>query len=221
MGDVIRRTAAAEDIFTDVRNTHANALGKGGLWHSIAEARLGPVVKLIDMVEERYQTALKALAPLTAALDDMDDRADALLSRISDNIWNDVGRPTHDPALTLLFPGGIGYYTEGPDDEQPDRMELLAELLEANLHPKLDLARVRHYAAEIRDAAQEFAGLVELHGTARRRVELLGRIRVAVARSAHVELAGVKRCYKAEGFGEAEIHTVIPDHGGGAQSKVG
>lgn len=221
MGDVIRRTAAAEDIFADVRSTHANALARGGLWHSIAEARLGPVVKLIDRVEERYQTALKTLAPLTAALDDMDDRADELLSRISDNIWNDVGRPAHDPALALLFPGGIGYYTEGPDDEQPDRMELLAELLEANLHPKLDLTRVRRYAAEIRDAAQEYAGLVELHGTARRRVELLGRIRVAVARSAHVELAGVKRCYKAEGFGEAEIHTVIPDHGTGAQSKVG
>jgi hypothetical protein len=219
MGDVIRRTAAAEDIFADVRSTHANALAKGGLWHSIAEARLGPVVKLIDRVEERYQTALKTLAPLTAALDDMDDRADELLSRISDNIWNDVGRPAHDPALALLFPGGIGYYTEGPDDEQPDRMELLAELLEANLHPKLDLARIRRYAAEIRDAAQEYAGLVELHGTARRRVELLGRIRVAVARSAHVELAGVKRCYKAEGFGEAEIHTVIPDHG--AAAKVG
>ncbi|HEX2573654.1 MAG TPA: hypothetical protein VH877_29155 [Polyangia bacterium] len=219
MGDVIRRTAAAEDIFADVRSTHANALAKGGLWHSIAEARLGPVVKLIDRVEERYQAALKALAPLTAALDDMDDRADELLSRISDDIWNDVGRPAHDPALALLFPGGIGYYTEGPDDEQPDRMELLAELLEANLHPKLELARVRRYAAEIRDAAQEYAGLVELHGTARRRVELLGRIRVAVARSAHVELAGVKRCYKAEGFGEAEIHTVIPDHG--IAAKVG
>jgi hypothetical protein len=42
---------------------------------------------------------------------------------------------------------------------------------------------------------------------------------VAVARSAHVELAGVKRCYKAEGFGEAEIHTVIPDHG--IAAKVG
>jgi hypothetical protein len=211
MGDVIRRTAAAEDIFADVRSTHKNALAKGGLWQSIAETRLGPVVKLIQMVEERYQTALNALDPLTGALDTMDDRADALLSRISDSIWNDVGRPAHDPALALLFPGGIAYYTDGPDDEQPDRMELLAELLEANLHPRLDLARVARYAAELRDAAQEYAGLVEIHSTARRRVELLGRIRVAVARSAHVELAGVKRCYKAESFSEAEIHTVIPD----------
>jgi hypothetical protein len=38
------------------------------------------------------------------------------------------------------------------------------------------------------------------------------RAAAALAHSAQIALAHLKRLYRAEGFTEAEIHTVIPDH---------
>jgi len=54
-------------------------------------------------------------------------------------------------------------------------------------------------------------------------VEMLGRMRTVMARSSQRELAALKRLYKAEGFTEAEIHTVIPDAGrsGGGDKSGG
>lgn len=211
MGDVIRRTAAADDILNDVRTTYAKAMARTGAWRTIAETRLGPMIAIVDQVEGRLATATTAYLPLKAALDAFDDQADAFLGRISDNIWNDVGRPAQDASLSLLFPGGLGYYTDGPDQEQPARMELLAELLEAHLHPQLPVEQADRYAAEIRAMAAEYEKVATSAATAQRRKELLERIKTAIARAAQMELVNVKRRYKAEGFSEADIHTVIPD----------
>lgn len=213
MGDVIRRNAAADDIMDDVRRTYTNATAKGGQWKVHAEARLKPVLVIYDALGGRLKTAEDAQAVLIAALNAGDERADLFLGRISDEIWNAVGRPAQDPSLSLIFPGGIAYYTDGPDDEQPERMELLAELLEANLHPKIDPQVAAKYAAEVRAEAARLQKVVEPARAGRARVELLGRVKTALARSAHMELAAVKRLYKAEGFTEAEIHSVIPDRG--------
>src|SRR5215471_20253718 len=53
MGELIRRTAAAEDIIADVRATLTNAAAKGGAWKVLAEERLSDVAALIDRVEGR------------------------------------------------------------------------------------------------------------------------------------------------------------------------
>lgn len=99
--------------------------------------------------------------PLIAAQESIDDQIDRLIGRLSDTIWNDIDRPAHDPLYELLFPGGITFYTDGPDDEQPARMDLLADLLESNLHPKLDPKRAKQYAAELRGGAQTLEAAVD------------------------------------------------------------
>jgi hypothetical protein len=43
-------------------------------------------------------------------------------------------------------------------------------------------------------------------------VRQLGRVKTALARVAQMQLANLKRVYKAQGFSEADIHAVIPDH---------
>jgi hypothetical protein len=43
------------------------------------------------------------------------------------------------------------------------------------------------------------------------RLRQLQRAKTAVAQSARMQLAQLKRIYKAEGFSEADIHSVIPD----------
>ena len=148
MGELIRRSAAAEDIIADVRATLTSAVAKGGVWKELAEKQLGDVMPLIDDVEMRLRQATVALEPLVAALDAKDDESDALLGRISDQIWNEVGRPASDPALSVLFPGGVAYYADGSVAQQPSRMELLAELLESRVHPRLAPELVKAHAKE-------------------------------------------------------------------------
>jgi hypothetical protein len=211
MGELIKRTAAAEDIIADVRATAMNATAKGGTWKALAEQRLEGVLAIVDRVETRLADATTALGPILATLDAKNDEADRLLGRVSDQIWNEVGRPATDPALSVLFPGGIAYYADGKVEDQPDRMDLLAELLESSIHPRLSPAQVKAHAKDIRAGARQLRAAVEAARVPGGRVDLLERVRRAVATVAQSELAALKREYKNKHFSEADIHAVIPD----------
>jgi hypothetical protein len=211
MGEVIRKDAAVPDIITDVRTTYTRAKAKGGLMNSIAEEKLGPTIELLHFTEERLLKARDAYAPLHAALQVMDTQADFLLKKTSDDVWNAIGRPASDPAYDILFPDGVSYYTEGSDEDQPNRMELLAELLESGVNPKLDKELAQHVAANIRSQASKYRELVDVIRLPKARLALLEKVWIAIARTAQTELVKLKRRYKSEGLSEVEIHSVIPD----------
>lgn len=211
MGQTIRRDAAAESILADAKTALTNAQAKGGAWATHATEKLGPTVALAATISTRLGAARDVLAPLEAALATQDELADHFLGRISDQIWNEVGRPGNDPALSIIFPGGIAYYAEGDESTQPERMTLLAELLESDLHPRLPAAAARAYATEVRGQAAGLQEKVDAAAGPARQVALLEKILIALGRVAHSNLAALKRAYKAEGFSEPEIHSVIPD----------
>jgi hypothetical protein len=211
MGVLINKKAAVDDIASDCRTTLTAAEARGGTTQSLAQQYLKGPLGVFDLVEQRLRSAEAVLAPLLAQLDVKDDDADGLLGRISDEIWNDIGRPAQDATFSLLFPDGIGFYTDGPDDEQPVKMELLAELLEANLHPKLDPKKAKALGKQIRDSAKVLRTAVEQTATPRAQVAMLSRARTAIARSLQMALVNLKRHYKATGLSDSEIHSIIPD----------
>ncbi len=211
MGETIRKGAAAADILGDVRTTLTNAVAKGGDWQAAADSRLQPIVVLADGVDAQLAEAQKAAATALAQLDAGNEEADTLLNGTYDNIWNDVGRPGSDPALDILFPGGASYYAEGDTEEQPDRMELLADLLEKGIHPRLAADRASGYATPIRQGATRLRELVDAAGPLKVGLRLAERTQQAVARHGQVALARLKRQWKADGHSEADIHAIIPD----------
>lgn len=211
MGEVIRREAAVQDILTDGRTTMRQAVARGGDWQTAAEGRLGPVLALADAVAARKLDAVRALQPAQAALDAENDRADALVARISDDVWNLVGRPANDAALDIVFPGGFAYYTDGDVNDQPDRMELLAGLLESGIHPRLDAAKARAFATEIRESGAALRAKVDAARPLKTQVSLAERMETAIGRATQIALTGLKRAWKADGKSETEIHSVIPD----------
>jgi len=211
MGEVVRKDAAAEDILNDARTTMTRATARGGDWESAATARLGPVLNLAESVAGRLADALMLNAPAEAELAVSNDEADRLIQRVSDDVWNLVGRPGHDAALDLIFPGGASSYTEGDTTEQPDRMTLLADLLESGIHPRLDAGRANALALEIRTDATALRAKVEVARPIRLRITLASKMQQAIARAAQSALAGLKRSWKADGKSEVEIHEVIPD----------
>ena len=211
MGEVIRKDATPDDIINDVRATLQNAASKGGTWRELAEQRLVPVLMLFDGVESQRKASGAEVEPLVAKLAAENERADGVLGMVSDDVWNAVGRPAADPALSILFPGGIAYYAEGEVTEQPDRMEVLVQLLGSGIHPKLSLDKAQAAAAEVKAAAATLRTTVDAMRIPLTRLNVLARVRVSVAKSAQIELSNLKRLYKAASLSEAEIHGVIPD----------
>lgn len=213
MGDVIRKNAAAEDIFADLATSDLNARAAAGPAElsALADRYLSPHLGLAKLITGKRDKALAEYRPLKAKVDAEDDAADALLLRLSDDIWNDTGRSMEDPSYDVLFPGGIGYYTDGRDEEQPVRMRLLATLLESGVHPRLPEAKAKAYAGQLRATAKSYAAAVDAAREPRLQAELLDRVFTAIARSAHLGLTNFKRALKLLGLSEAQIHRIIPD----------
>ncbi len=211
MGEVIRKNAAVEDILKDVGTTLTRAVTREGAWRTLAEEKLGGVVTLSNSAGTALTAAETAYAPLAARIRVEDEKADGAIGKVRDDIYNALGRAAGDPALSLLFPGGIGYYADGMDEGEPDRMELLAELLTAGIHQRLDRAVASSGAQAVRQAAAPLRAAHDAARLPRARVKLLGLVRTALGRHGQSQLAALKRAYQSAGFTEADIHTVIPD----------
>ena len=212
MGQVISSKAAADDIFADIKTTQVNAAARGGKWQELSDQRLTPVSAVVGNLLLRIAAAENDLLPLRAAVDAQDIHSDKFIGQLSDEIWNDIGRPAYDPTYDCVFPGGIAYYTGGADEEQPDRMDLLADLLEMNLISKLDPAKVTDMVQRLRAETETYRQTIAAFAKPSKRLQQTQRAKTAVAQCARMELAHLKRLYKAAGFSEADIHTVIPDH---------
>ena len=219
MGEPIRKTGAREDILRDFKKTHHNAMAKGGIAATLAEQRLLPVLKIIDSIKSQQESAQGIADPLLAILSAADIHADKTIGKVSDDIWNDVGRPASDAALDLLFPGGNAFYVDGDVTEQPDRMDLLVELLRANVHPKLSPEVAKASIDAISAESVVLRAAVESARPARAKLQLLDRVLTAVTRGAAIELGQLKRLLKANGFSEADTHTMIPDRGSAPAKK--
>lgn len=210
MGRIIRKDAAAESIFEAARTTVTNATAKGGAWESRATERLGATLALVERISAQRAAVARELDGHWAAIEAEDDKADAVIGRVSDDVWNDVGRPAADPVLTVFFPGGVEAYSEGDVDEQPMRMELLATLLESGLHPRLAKEKGAEYAARVREAATPLAAVVERAHKPAAQLALYDKVLDALARVTQGELTKLKRGWQSEGFSGPEIHAVIP-----------
>jgi hypothetical protein len=211
MGDVIRASAAVEEIFKDGRAALATAVAKGGKIKERAEQILGPTITMVDAIEDELEAGRAILAPLLAALKAENDNADAIVDRTYDDTWNDVGRPASDRYLALMYPGGADYYTDGDTPGQPARMELLAKLYDRKLHPGLPAEKAVAYAARIREAAAALEADVKATTGPAANVALLERVRTALGRVCQFELMSLKRAFKIDGMSEAAIHEIIPD----------
>jgi hypothetical protein len=211
MGRVISARGAADDIFEDTKTAHTKGAKKSGKFATITLDILGPVVLLIDTIDTDLAEAKKTAAPLLAELEAANEEADDLVQRVYDEVWNDVGRPAYDRALTLIFPGGATYYTDGNVDTQPGRMELLAQLLERGIHPKLTKAQAQAAADKIRAGAAMLQAAINAARMPANQCSLLDRIRTATGRVVQFELANYKRALVSAGYSETEIHDVIPD----------
>lgn len=211
MGEVIRKQAAVKDIVSDAKDTLVEARSRGGIWKDLAEARLASPLALYDSVQEQRKQSELAVKPLAAAVRAKNDEADDTIKRHYDEVWNEVGRPQNDAALTVIFPEGGSTYTDGSTEEQPDRMEVLMQLIAAGIHPKLSKVTAERIVKELEVEKNDLEAKVDALRKPAARLRILERVETSLGRVLHTELTRLKKAYKAEGFSEADIHQVIPD----------
>jgi hypothetical protein len=70
---------------------------------------------------------------------------------------------------------------------------------------------VKAHATDIRASAKQLRAAVDALASPNERVDLLQRVRRALASVAHADLTSLKRLYKNAHFSQADIHGVIPD----------
>jgi hypothetical protein len=85
-------------------------------------------------------------------------------------------RPASDPALSLLFPGGVRYYVQLPVIERHHRMELLASLLESGGHTKLDPAVAKAAVDAIRPQIASVRTILDSAAAAQAAARLASRM---------------------------------------------
>ena len=202
MRDVAIRDGTEAAILAEARAALAACAARGGAWKRAAEDRLAPVLSLLAGILAELAKARGAEAPTAAAVTAASERAAASIERVFGALKGAPGRPSFDAAMAILFPGGTGFYTGGMPDEQPDRMELLAQLLEAGVHPKVPIEAARSLAKEARGAAQALREAVDAARIPRARVRLLEEAVLVAAKSAQAELVALGRLVEAGGISE-------------------
>jgi hypothetical protein len=211
VGEVIAKSAAVGDIIEDLRTTLSNATSRGGSLHTDAERFCKEVLQLVDEVALQQASLEAAIEPLQAAVAAADSDADDLLAALYDETFTTVGRPASDPFLTLLYPNGSSAYTEGPTSEQPERMRLLAKLLERKVHPAIPEARLPDMIRSIRESADQLQAAVVAAQGPEIQLQMLEKMHTVLARSGQIQLTRLKKYWKALGLSEADVHQIIPD----------
>jgi hypothetical protein len=173
---------------------------------------LTPTIVMVSDLDTGLAAARKTAGPLASVVASTYAKACAEVRMVHDVTWNHIGRPAADGQFTLLFPGGADHYIQGEPEKLPDRMELLAQLFEKNLHPKLTQEHINEAGAKLRESAKAYSDALQAARIPVAQVELLERTRTRLARSAQTALSNFKRRLKIAGFTEAQIHAIIPNH---------
>jgi hypothetical protein len=211
MGDVAIRDGTEAAILAEARAALQAFAAKGGAWKRAAEEKLAPILSLLAGILAELAKARGAEAPVTAAVIAASERGEACIERVYGALKDALGRPAFDAAMAILFPGGTGFYTAGSADDQPDRMELLAQLLEAGVHPKVPIEAARALAKETRGAARALREAVDAARIPRARVRLLEEAVLVTAASAQAELVALGQLLESGGLNESTEAKDPPD----------
>ena len=211
MGEIIGANASSDAIEADIITSHQAASIRSDEWKVPAQNILGPVVSVLSVIDGKLKPVQITLSLLETEIVLVDEESDQIIGSERDLLWNALGRKADDVYFEILFPGGKSFYTRAKEDEQVSLMYLLAEMLESDLHPKLDPALAAASAGRIRAQADIYKAKVDAIRPVRAKAELLDTVRKNVVRAGRSRLVALKRSYLVAGFSEAEIHQVIPD----------
>jgi hypothetical protein len=213
-GMLARESVCPADIIDTIRASLANARGRGERWKAHVEEHLGGIEGLLDKLEAGRAAVKERIGQFQAEMAEQSRQADVFIEEMADDIWDRLGRPTNDPLYQVLFfPVEGQLLKEAPSEEQPDRMDLLADMIEAGVYAPLDTEGAKEFASEIRKRSSAYYIVADNLRRLWRKLKILDALEELIARTGHVQHSNLRRRLREAGFGEAEIREVVPDIG--------
>ena len=211
MSEIIASTVDITRIDDHVHRAYRMATARGGAIATAATGRLGRAVTDIDAAVAIHRAAVEAESAAWAAVLSEDQKSDVRIGGVRDEMWTALGRPSRNPYLAHVFPGGITTYTEGDPRRQPVLMSLLESRIMSSAAPQWSEEQKAAWAAEIADVRKSYEEALDKH----RPTEAAAFIAKATYRSAvkmgHEGLRAFKRDLQNLGLSKAQIFEIIPD----------
>lgn len=201
--------ADARTLLGELEDALVSCRNEGDVVQRVAEERLSALIALLSVTAGELQKAKDAAAPLALRLQEIQRGIGERVNELYKDIQQAMGNPAIDVASALLFPGGTGFYTEGSPGEQSDRIELLAQLLEAGMLSKLPAEGKKHFGGKAREISKEILQDAEALRIPRARVALLERSLGVVIKSARLEIGNLKKRLSAEGIAGDVIRRIF------------
>ena len=211
MGEVIKKTAAVEDIHKDVITTLVRARERGSPVKEIAEARLGPHEKPMADAAGVRKLAVAAEELILARLLAADVAADAETGAVADEVWNKFGRPAKDGVFDGLFPGGVQTYTRPAPRREALLLAALVKKLATTKDPRVAPAAWEAWSKRIATVQKPLDLAAREHELAEAETFLADQVYRATVHTAWFDMPRTKRDFQNAGLNEADIHLIIPD----------
>lgn len=211
MGQVIRSTAALDDIEADVRTSEQRARERPGPIADAAAARLAPAIGVMDSAKAILSGAEAAESAGWTVVSARNREADIVIGATRDEMWNALGRVRQHAAMTHTFPGGIETYTSGDVKGQPVLMQVLVSRIPTAEAPQWTPELRQGWIASIEAARVPLAEAVAAYLPLDAALTVAEAGRRSAVRSAHSKLTAFKRDLKNLGLTETQIHEIIPD----------
>lgn len=211
MGQIIKNGAATSKVVGDVRATLARANARGTEMLGDAQRYLEAVDVRARELDEAIETTGADIVHARAELKEMDLRSNDLIGRVRDQLWNQIGRPAHDPVFGESFPGGTQKHVKVIPRRKAASLELLASMLETHRHRLIDDALLAEVTAELREQAHRMREVWERYDPMLTKLDLLRAQRTSNGRRAQRKLAALKKFWQGEGVSEHDIHVMIPN----------
>jgi hypothetical protein len=211
MGNLIRKLAAADSILRDLGIVQSIALARGTPFDEDASRFLDAPLAVADAHRARIAALDVDLRGVRAEQLVADAACDGVVCRIKDVLWNRIGRVKGDPLFNQVFPSGVATYKDAGPLAKAARVRLLAGVLESSKHPMLTPDVVAPYAIELRAVAATLEAINARLAPILLAMELVRAQYAVNAREAQVQLARLKRYWKAMGMTESAVHAIIPD----------
>lgn len=196
------------EIIDAVTSALANARIEGEPYKSKAEEYLGPFETILLRISLERMDTRNALHEVQTTLDRLTRQAEATLDKKADELWEHLGSPDYDPIYNLMFPSAPPSTTDAR--AFAERLSLVADLLSAGMHPKIDRTRAAFAAQEIRQISEEFHEQLYVLLKHQGRDTALDNLEASVARIGLLELGSLRRALRGCGADENRIKSVVP-----------
>lgn len=197
-----------QEMIEALTMTLANARTEGEPYQSKAEVHLGPIEAILLHIGIERRNGDEALQHEQTKLEHLDQKAETIVDKRANEIWELIGCPDYDPIYSILFPSAA---QDGATiQSKAERLSVVADLLSNAMHPKIESAHATLVAQEFRSLYNAYQDHFAEISKRQLRKKSLDDFEASVACIGLLALGTLRRTLRTMGVEDLDIQTVVP-----------